>query len=102
MRGEQPPRRARVDEAVQVMQQDRSVQLRRPRVNLVKVPRIRHHAHAPPTASVSLRVVNQRRAVGNPTSPCATRYPDRDGVATPAAPPTPTALSPLPGGAPAS
>ena len=53
MRGEQPPRRARVDEAVQVMQQDRTVQLRRARVSLVKVPRIRHHAHAPPTTSAS-------------------------------------------------
>ena len=70
MRGEQPPRRASVDESVQVVQQDSLVKLRRTRVDLVEVPPIRHHAHSLPR--VGLVTDNNRRApVFHPASPCA-------------------------------
>ena len=62
-------RRASVDKSVQVVQQDSLVKLRRARVDLIKVPPIRHHAHS--LLRVGLVANNNRRApVFHPASPC--------------------------------
>jgi hypothetical protein len=46
VRGEQAAGRTRVDEPVQVVEQDRSIQLRRVGAHLVEIPRISHHDHS--------------------------------------------------------